>query len=467
MSFEQALFKGGLANADLLARARESSRLFVRSLDQLAEDNPQARGRRLSAYEALRAYGREALLETLSEGSALLSASRSAAGRVLRERRELLNLTPKQVAAQARVELRVLEAAERSERVPIIVYERIARTLGLDERYISARGEPVGNERLAVRLRTIGDEHPLMTPSTVAAISEAAWVASTQIRLEEDLGIRPAGVGIDPSPNYGQPGYPAFLHGYFLASDARQKLGLGDGPLPHSLRQICEDRLGIPVVQAELGEHFAGVTVQVGARRAIVLSLGGANRHVYVRRSTVAHELGHLLYDVEERLNELRVDDYRELEKPAEQVHDFVEQRANAFAVEFLAPRKAVVECKEKAEHDPVGAIMDAFGVSFTIARYQLWNALDRRPPLESLGAATRHRPLPEFEAEEAYTADYHPIRGLPTSRAGRFSAVVLRAATESVVSWQTAAEYLQCEERDVKAAGEALRELFPAVFSS
>jgi hypothetical protein len=170
---------------------------------------------------------------------------------------------------------------------------------------------------------------------------------------------------------------------------------------------------------------------------------------------------------VEERLNELRVDDYRELEKPAEQVHDFVEQRANAFAVEFLAPRKAVVECKEKAEHDPVGAIMDAFGVSFTIARYQLWNALDRRPPLESLGAATRHRPLPEFEAEEAYTADYHPIRGLPTSRAGRFSAVVLRAATESVVSWQTAAEYLQCEERDVKAAGEALRELFPAVFSS
>jgi len=44
----------------------------------------------------------------------------------------------------------------------------------------------------------------------------------------------------------------------------------------------------------------------------------GWNRHVYVRRATIAHELGHLLHDVEEKLQDLHVDEYAELEKPVE-----------------------------------------------------------------------------------------------------------------------------------------------------
>ena len=50
--------------------------------------------------------------------------------------------------------------------------------------------------------------------------------------------------------------------------------------------------MGVPLIQAELGEHIAGVTLRVGTRRAIVLNIGGANRHVYQRRTTIAHKLG-------------------------------------------------------------------------------------------------------------------------------------------------------------------------------
>ena len=445
-------------------RARTSKRSFVRSMDQLAEDHPLAKGRRLTAFEALTAYGMDNLLQVASEGSTLLAANPTAAGRVLRERRERLNLSARSVAARARLELRVVEQAELSARLPIREYERIARALGLDERFISFSAHAVGGDDLAVRLRAMGDERPRMTHSAVAAIAEAAWVAMTQIRLETDLGVRPPDTGLHVSSNYGHPGYPAYRHGYFLAGDARKKLALGEGPLPCALRTICEDRLGIPLVQAELGDAIAGATVEVAGRRAVVVNLAGRNADVYIRRSTIAHELGHLLYDSTARLDALRVDDYEELERPADQVTDYVEQRANAFSVEFIAPQCQVLECYRKASADPVGAVMDRFGVSFTVARYQIWNGHERKIPLESLTTKTCH-PDPRFEAIEAFTAYYHPIKGLSVMRAGRFSAIVLRAAEDRILSWDSAAELLGCSELDVRQAAGAIRELFPTVF--
>jgi Zn-dependent peptidase ImmA (M78 family)/transcriptional regulator with XRE-family HTH domain len=445
-------------------RARHSSRTFVRSIDQLAEYSSGARGRRLTAYEALEAYGFERLAEAVLEGSALLAASRDALGRVLHDRREQLALSTRRVAARANVDVSVVEAAEQSRRVSIRECERIARALGLDERFISVLAEPSGNERVAVRLRTLGRENQrMMTHAAVSAISEAAWVAMTQIRLEESLRLRPAPSGIEYSSNYGTIGHPAYKWGYLLAVDARKSLGLGRAPLD-SLRALAEERLGLPVIQSELGESIAGVTVEVGDRRAIVVNLSGRNRHVYVRRNTIAHELGHILFDPPNRLNSLRVDEYEELEAPSEMLPDAVEQRANSFAAEFLAPQSEVVARYWSGIEDPVGTIMDEFGVSFTVARYQLWNGLDRAVPLEKL-VSTRRQPPQEWEGREAFTVDYHPIRHIRPSRAGRFSALVVRAAQDSVISWDTAAEWLETNMEEVQGSADILRDLFPAVF--
>jgi hypothetical protein len=195
------------------------------------------------------------------------------------------------------------------------------------------------------------------------------------------------------------------------------------------------------------------------------VNVTGRNRHVYVRRSTIAHELGHLLYDVEAELRDLHVDEYDDLEMPAEQVPDRVEQRANAFSVAFLAPQDAVVKVFENATEDRVGAVMSAFGISYTAARYQLWNALERSVPLESL-VSERRAPEPAFESGEAYTAYFHPLRAIPVSRAGRFSGVALRAARDRIVSWQTASEWLCCTEKELRAASSVIEDLFPSVFT-
>jgi Zn-dependent peptidase ImmA (M78 family) len=447
-------------------RAKTSSKRYVRSLDQLAEWSPEATGRELAAYEALEAYGPETLSQVACEGFAILCAGPQAAGDLVRERRELLKLEIRHVANTAEVDSGVIERLESYRRVPIGRAEKVARALGLDERLLSWKPEPpADNNRVAVRLRTIGRERPRLTPTVVSAIAEAAWVASTQLRLERDLDIRPPRARFETSDNYGGPGYPPYLHGYFLAHQVREQLGHDQNPLL-SLRELAEETLGIPIIQAEMGSSIAGVTVEFGQDRAIVLNLGGKNRNVFVRRATIAHELGHLLFDPPGRLNALRVDEYSDLERGAHEISDVVEQRANAFAVDLLVPRAAATDhYKAAPKGEGVWAVMNRFGISFTAARYQIWNGLEQAVPLEQLEANGNRTPDPSWEATESYTVDYHPIFGVRSTRAGRFSAVVVRAAEAALISLDTAAAMLETTPADLDSATSAVKDLFPSVF--
>jgi Zn-dependent peptidase ImmA (M78 family)/transcriptional regulator with XRE-family HTH domain len=453
----------GDATTDLKEAARKSDRLYVRGLDQLAEPRPGATGRRLTAIEALDAYGIDVLAEVAREGFARLAPNAEAAGRVLRQRREQLGLDTRFIARRSGLPEKVVLAAEASSRLPVRTYERIARVLGLDERYVSVRSEPMGNSRIAVRLRTIGDENPRLDPSAVSAISEAAWVAMTQIRLENALCTSTVKSDIEQSVNYGTPDFPAYEWGYLLAADTRQKLGLGTEPI-ESLRELAEERLGIPIIQADMGDQIAGVTVEVGDRRAIAVNTAGKNQHVYVRRATIAHELGHLLYDPRNKLNHLRVDEYVDLDKPAEQLRDPVEQRANAYAVSLLAPMEAAVQLFQRSPEDGLGNVMDHFGISATAARYQIWNGLRREKSLDEI-RTSRRVPPDHWEGHEAFTATYHPLGDVRTSRAGRFSALAVRAAEEGLVSWDTAAEWLETSDDDLRQVAQTIRGLFPAVW--
>ena len=464
-SFLDSLFGADSTGNTIKERALSSKRVFVRALDQIAEDSPQARGRRLGAREVFETYGPEILHTIGVDGAAILCEHPFAARRVLRERRDTLNLSQLAVARAANVPPHLVEKAESSSRVPIREVEKIARVLGLDERFLSVQSEPVGNTHVAYRLRTVGQNRPSMTETDVAAISEAAWVAHTQVRLEEALGLQLNDYGIEQSPNYGEPGYPAYEHGYWLASETRRILNLGERQLPKMLRRICEEDLGIPIIQIELGDKIAGATLEVGKRRAIVVNTGGWNHHAYFRRSTLAHELGHILYDPPSHLQSLRVDDFSELDTAAESRPDYVEQRANAFGVEFLAPRNAVLECYESGGQDPVGEVMRTFGVTQTVARRQVWLALKREVPFDSITTKSREVNQ-EFEAGEAFSAWYHPLRNIRSSRSGRFSAIVTRAAEDSLISWDTAAEYLECTQEELLDSKEAIKELFPRVLS-
>lgn len=136
--------------------------------------------------------------------------------------------------------------------------------------------------------------------------------------------------------------------------------------------------------------------------------------------------------------------------------------------VEFIAPRADVVAAYRKGGPDALWATMDAFGLGFTAMRYQIWNGLEKKAAsfeaLRLLPVAHRS-PDPQWEGREGYTVDWHPLGSIRPTRAGRFSAVVFRAAERGVISWDTATSMLEVNIEVLRESGDALRELFPVVF--
>ena len=460
------VFGSDSTGTDPETRARSSSRLFVRSIDQLAEFAGGATGRRLKASEALHAYGFSKLIEVATEGAALLCDNPTAAGLALKRRRESLGLSLQDVAHQLRISEKVLEKAERSVRaVGIDLYETIAQHLGMDERYISVRLTPPTDDQLAVRLRSYQNLSVSLSQRTILTLAESAWVAATQTRLERELGLLPDLPAIERSTNYGSPGYPAYQHGYYLAQKTRSIFKLGTARLPMALREFCEERLGIPVIYAALGAKIAGATLHIDTGhdaplRALVLNSEGGNEAVLVRRSTIAHELGHLIWDPSEKMQSVRVDNYEDLERDPQLATDYVEQRANAFGVEFIAPQAAVVGTYQDGG---IEEVVREYGLGPTAARYHIWNALGRQTSLEGIGLLQPAPNMDDFAAVERFTLDYHPFQGLPDQLAGRFSGVVVLAATNGLISWETARQYLGIDRKIIEnRADDVVRLFFP-----
>jgi Zn-dependent peptidase ImmA (M78 family) len=120
-----------------------------------------------------------------------------------------------------------------------------------------------------------------------------------------------------------------------------------------------------------------------------------------VRRATVAHELGHLLFDPVQRLDRVRVDTYQSNEiDPESQLDlasaatDVVEQRANAFSIALLAPMQAVRDMTPSPlRSGAIERVMSEFGISYTAARHHICNAHYRQfEDSRNSGLAVIHR---------------------------------------------------------------------------
>src|SRR3954468_21312322 len=127
------------------------------------------------------------------------------------------------------------------------------------------------------------------------------------------------------------------------ARQARDELGLGqDGPLEDILRTVEQDG-GAYVVVLGLPEDVAGAYVK---RPGMPLLFVSGSDWVTRQRFTLAHEFGHF------RMGHDGVVD-RQVSMSSYN-HDPCEVEANAFAAEFLVPRKALLAW---ADDRPAAAI--------------------------------------------------------------------------------------------------------------
>lgn len=466
-----AIFGPDSHGGDEASRAKTSRQEFVRSQDHLAFFSEGATGRRLSAWEAYDTFGMDCLREAHEYGSAVLVSASDEPGISLRHQREYLGFPT--VEAFSRLcglpAADIQQAESAQSRTPIRFLERLARTLGLDERIVTFRPGAERDEQFAYRLREMaflrGRDGARLPESALLDFTEAAWVIGRQHRLMEWLEREPLSaklktLGFGNDSRYGDKGYPAWRFGYDLARTTRNKLDLPPDQ-PVILRSLVEERLGIPLVQMELPSVLAGATVARGEDRGIVVNVEGLNTNPWVRRSTIAHELGHLLWDPSQKLKSLTIDEFDALEEAPWTRKDYVEARANAFAIEFLAPQQAVLDMYNEGGRGPsaVRRIMEYFGVSFTAARYQIWNALDRSIAIETIVVDSVDC-TDEWRGSEDFTLDYFPIPQVPYSRRGVFFTLVEEAASNGLISNDSAAEYLGCSEKDFLAKRDAILSL-------
>ena len=480
---------------------------FVRGNHEIsvydAERNPT--GHVLTAWEAYKTFGFDVLEEAVEWGGGIILSERKAIETSLRNRRTALGLSAQSVARAASVSPTEVDQAEKKAwDVPIQALERMAFTLGLDESRLAYHPTAVADDGFAARLKNLQSETPYtpdevhLSEDSALKIAEATSVVRVQSRLQELLGMRSLAAEFEPDSNYGSSrSNPAWKVGYSLAEKARARLGLGAMPIA-SMRALVEDELGVPVIQTSMQENIAGVTVAAAGadgreRRGIVLNVNGQNRDVWIRRATLAHGIGHLLYDPENRLEKARVNSYAANDRnPESPSRDYVEQRASAFAIAFLAPLEAVRKMSKPPVNPPIATenisafivlfdavrdmsespvsphiaaeniarIMRKFGISHTSAKFHAVNANYRQYAALAQIPNDTH-PTDEQKAAENFSTDYFPIASAPIQRRGKFAGIVAEAYMQKYISDHTAAAYLNCDVSEFLSNAESLPDLY------
>ncbi len=436
---------------------------FVRGKLQLAPYSPEKEvtGHRLTAFEARDAYGDALLQEAIEFGSAILVKQPGAAAKALRRQREELGVPLDETSSSLRLPVEQIEDDDNS--IGIGQLETLGLKLGLDERLLSIDLDAGADRELGVRLRTLqAESQQHLSSRTVLKFAEAASLVRIQTRMNRWLGLPVIWDDFDKTSDYGSASHPAFKVGYDLADIARKELGLGGGSIS-SMRELVEADLGIPVFQQTLPETIAGATISNGNERGIILNTAGKNSSVFVRRSTLAHELGHLLFDPAQDMRNIRVDlyDQNDLDPETGTVGDYVEQRANAFAITFLAPPATVRDLvKTPITPEGVTSVMQTFGISVTAARYHIRNSYYRQydvpddpPHIE----ANQH-----WLAAEDYALDFFKPAEVPYNRRGRFAGLVAACFQRGLISADTAALYLDCTVDAFEDNVTIIRELHP-----
>lgn len=149
------------------------------------------------------------------------------------------------------------------------------------------------------------------------------------------------------------------------AADFRNAHGLGTGPIKDVI-DIAETTFRADVTLIELPSFLDSVTYRDPATSTVLIAVGTTDNPER-QRFSVAHELGHLVFD------ELSVDVH------TGEASSDAEIRAHAFARHFLIPEEALADYLAETDHSQMNlderalsGVVSFFEVSATVAAIQL-----------------------------------------------------------------------------------------------
>jgi Zn-dependent peptidase ImmA (M78 family)/transcriptional regulator with XRE-family HTH domain len=207
----------------------------------------------------------------------------------LQEARKARGLTQQDVADQLNLARTTIVAIEKGERaVQPNELIRLADLYGRSVHDLLRRREPLTD--FTVQFRSSLDQGGSDTPEAAAVIEEFKRLSEDYLELEE-LRRAPLPQRYPPPYDVGN-GVPAEKAALDTATAERNRLGLGDGPIPN-LREVLENDVGLRIFAFKLPPRLAallGYTDRVGGCIAINTD-HPAERQWW----SLAHEYGHFL----------------------------------------------------------------------------------------------------------------------------------------------------------------------------
>lgn len=270
------------------------------------------------------------------------------------------------LASALDVDVSLLKGEDGSTEVPTEVLDGCARLLGLPlRRFLAGEIEGSASGLFFRSLHTAaGDDFSEWVRSSQGTLGEFVRCAHEAAQLSAGLGEASR---LESTPT--EVVAPPFVQAEKLAERARERFGLGLGPID-SMVSLMEG-WGVSlffVTPDELDAEIDGASVRSPLPAVLVNLVAGEHRW-WRTRMTLAHELCHLLFDqglmVSPKLRAPRplVAGLRPL-LPA-WLED-VEKRANAFAAYFLAPPRAVrdlVGTAEPTSSESIDRVCKHFGM--------------------------------------------------------------------------------------------------------
>ena len=462
----RSVFGAAISGDDWAEAVKQCSLQFLRNEGDLAVVRAEIKqeGHVITAWEAWKAYGQEIVDEAIEYGSAILREGRESVKASLAGRRKELGLTNKAVAALAGVTLDEMISAETDSRaMPVDTVEKIAFCLGLDERLVGFRSDLGEELSFGKKLGELGQSHfwygQGWGEDVVGKLAEAASVIRVEMRLRGWLGqVNKVGSFSAMGNRGGVTGAGPSSGGYALAEAVRSNLGMGKEAIV-SMRDLVVQEIGVPVVMAELPLGVSGVTLfnlyseEDHRGVGIVLNSTGDNLGVWDMRVNLARELGRVLLGEQSPVDRIRMNSYWNVQGKGNSPFDETDERADAFALAFLAPLEAVKErvpLPVLPEH--ISGVMRHFGMSEWAARKRIESCysgeagmpLDRiivEPPEDQIGS-------------ENVVIPGALLCGVKECRSGGFTTVVMDSLDKRLISKDTAALYLGCSQSDLYGSG-------------
>jgi Zn-dependent peptidase ImmA (M78 family)/transcriptional regulator with XRE-family HTH domain len=290
-------------------------------------------------------------------------------GARLRALRDDAHLDEDTAARAAGLSIEDVRAAEEGGPVRARVLVWLAAAYGLTETDLVDTEPPVATA-VSTLLRGAAEDKTKLALS----LGRLALVCREQTALENILGIT-ARAAVTRFPPAGPPTAPPYAQAELLANQVRQTLNLGSAPI-RSMSQLLGE-LGVRLIWTDkLDEHIRGLSLDDGrVGPSVVINVGRHRTHPWWGlRSTIAHELCHVLFDrvptapfgtVSRRKSNLSI-----------------EQRADAFAYYFLAPREGVARFLRESlgrvpqdlDRNDIQAFANHFAIGIEAATWHLRN---------------------------------------------------------------------------------------------